>query len=238
MVFNEQYTNLAMKFSRTLSDDARQDRYDCRLQENPEESKGILFLQYIYGTFFGIFTYDLPYNVDTRESREDEGSISTVQNSETTEEVGSEKLQKQLEKISKQNDERIQKAILSNQKRIELLTKETDEYVRKLVEFGERFHESFSLETDKFVKISTAEVDENLKLSAAFNEQRVQLDTAVEGKNFRRDLIDYIHKKRLELLKCEQKIESQFTAEYKKLNTAALNRSKILQSMAVRMDKE
>ncbi|GFY77505.1 hypothetical protein TNIN_147331 [Trichonephila inaurata madagascariensis] len=78
----------------------------------------------MYGTSFGIFTYDLPYNVDTKESHEDaekqdsEGSSTPTENdpknSETTKEVDLEGLQKLLEGISKLNDERIQKAVLSN----------------------------------------------------------------------------------------------------------------------------
>ncbi|GFR05497.1 hypothetical protein TNCT_585001 [Trichonephila clavata] len=205
-------------------------------------------ITYIYGTCFGVFTYDPPYDLGAEKSREaavedDSGraSISTLSDlnsSESFEEISMEELQKILEEISKENDKCIQKAALNNLKRIELLTQETDEYARKLVEYDERLHESYSLETDKYVKISTAEVDENLKLSAAFTEQRVLLATAVDGVNIKRDVVDYIHKRSLDLLKYNQKIESQSTAEYGKLKMANLNRFKSLQSKAVTTDKE
>ncbi|GFY47541.1 hypothetical protein TNIN_95721 [Trichonephila inaurata madagascariensis] len=204
-------------------------------------------ITYIYGTVFGIFTYDLPYNVDTNESHEDaekqesEGSSTPTENdpnnSETSKEADLEGLQKLLEDVSKENDERIQKAVLSNQKRIELLTQNIDVYVRNLVEHDERLRESYSLETDKYVKISTAEIDENLKWKVAFNEQHVRLTTAAEGKNARRDLVDYIHKKRQDFLKSQQTIELQFTADYEKLQTANLNRFKHFHSKAFEMDK-
>ncbi|GFY47540.1 hypothetical protein TNIN_95711 [Trichonephila inaurata madagascariensis] len=129
-------------------------------------------------------------------------------------------LPKLLQKISKENDERIQKAVLNNQKRTELLSKNTDENIEEIVGCDEELHELYTLETDKYVKISTAEINEYLKLLAALIEQRVQLSTAIDNANFKKEVVDCIHKRNKKFIRDNQTIKLQSAQDYERLKIA------------------
>ncbi|GFU06478.1 hypothetical protein TNCV_351321 [Trichonephila clavipes] len=223
------------------------EKVESSVPSSREKVESLLY-QYIYGTFFGVFTCDLPYNLDDKESRvpsagDDRGKTSTVTrsdliNSGSIEEISMAELPKLLLEISKENDERIQKAILNNQKRIELLSKKTDENLKEIVGCDEKFYESCSLEADKHVKVSTAEIDEYLKLSAAFNEQRVRLAAAIDTENFKKDIVDCLHKRNRDLIKDSQMIKLHSAKDYALLKIANFKRYKDLLSLALKQDKK
>ncbi|GFY77506.1 hypothetical protein TNIN_147341 [Trichonephila inaurata madagascariensis] len=80
-----------------------------------------------------------------------------------------------LQKISKENEKRIQKAVLNNQKRIELLSKNTDENVEEIILIGDgqdvvdcihKRNKKF-IRDNQTIKLQSAQDYERLKIANA-----------------------------------------------------------------------